>query len=178
MQFTTRHLSVHELVFSLIICNRKSQDSQLALSDNINYRLGKWYKNRKEVESCRGSSSTYQGMQIELHCELLYWHHWSHSTAEFTNTTHTTTQFNTTWHSVNLQHSHRAKGLPETGKSVKAASPEQHVMIGHLCSPFNMQQFIFSKLWRFDHKGDIVLQEPCKAYSWYCLFEEFCNVVL
>lgn len=158
MQFTTRHLSVHELVFSLIICNRKSQDSQLALSVNINYRLGKWYKNRKETESCRGSSSTSQGTQIKLHWELLYWHHWSHSTVEFANTPHNTIQFDTTWHSVNSQLSHRAKGLPERGKSVKAASPEEHMIIGHLCSPFNVQQSAFSKLWRFDHKGDVVMR--------------------
>lgn len=54
-QFTTKHLSVQAFVFSLIISNRKSQDSQLALSININYRLGKWSKNRKKIESCKGS---------------------------------------------------------------------------------------------------------------------------
>lgn len=155
MQFTTRHLSVHELVFSLIICNRKSQDSQLALSVNINYRLGKWYKNRKEIESCRGCNSTLQGMQIELHWEQFhYWHRWCHSTAVCQHIT----QHNTMWHLVNLQLSHTAERLPEMETPVKAASPEQHVMVIHQCSPFNVQCFAFSKLWRFDHKGDVVLR--------------------
>lgn len=93
---------MHELVFSLIICNRKSQDSQLALSENINHRLGKLYKNRKEVKSCRGSSSTSQGMQIELHWELLYLHHWSHSTIQFANTPHNTIQFNSIQYAIQL----------------------------------------------------------------------------
>lgn len=155
MQFTTRHLSVHELIFSLIICNRKSQDSQLALSVNINYRLRKWYKNRKEIESCRGSSSTLQGMQTQLHWELLYWHHWSH----YYRVCQHTTQFNTMRYSANLLFSNRPKVLPEIGKAVKAASLEQPTMTGCLCSPFNTQEVVFSKHWRFDHKGDGVLQQ-------------------